>query len=226
MAPLVPDLNLDVDPPIDWEVLAIGKDLLTNYTMTWCGRMEEKVMQGEHGVADARSNSVHGGSGTGDGGTNSVHGGSTAGDGGTNSVHEGSSAGDGGTNSVNGGSSANDGGSNVKKRRFYPDDLKIAISLELLALTKPPVLERGVSKHVSQKFDVPLKVVQTIWRNGQDYGGIDGVVNKLVKNCGHKNIEIDMEAIKSVDLKDRTTFHDLANALGVKKSTLHNWFKE
>nr|XP_034579615.1 uncharacterized protein LOC117843164 [Setaria viridis] len=38
-------------------------------------------------------------------------------------------------------------GSNNNKRRFYSDDLKIAIYLELLAKTDPPILRRGVSKY-------------------------------------------------------------------------------
>lgn len=35
-----------------------------------------------------------------------------------------------------------------------------------------------------------------------------------------------MEAIKNIPLKQRSTFQDLANALGVKKSTLYNRFEE
>ena len=73
-------------------------------------------------------------------------------------------------------------GSNGKKRRFYSDDLKISIYLELLAKTDPPVLHRGVSKAVARKFGVPVQLVQSVWRNGQDYGGIKGVINKLVNN--------------------------------------------
>lgn len=73
---------------------------------------------------------------------------------------------------------------NKRKRRFYPDDLKIAIYLELLSKIDPPKLRRGVSKKVAQKFNVPLRVVQLIWSNGQDYGGLDGVINKMSKNCG------------------------------------------
>ncbi|CAL4955995.1 unnamed protein product [Urochloa decumbens] len=117
-------------------------------------------------------------------------------------------------------------GSNMKKRRYYSDELKIAIYLELLAKTHPPVLHHGVSKAVALKFDVPVRVVQRVWRNGQDYGRIEGVKNKLVKNCGRKKIEIDMEAVKAVPLRERKTIQDLANALGVKKSTLYNRFKK
>ena len=76
-------------------------------------------------------------------------------------------------------------GSNEKKRKHYPDDLKIAIYLDLLAKIDPPILCRGVSKSVSEKFGVPLRIVQSIWKNGQD-GGIQGIVNKYSKNCGRK----------------------------------------
>ena len=111
-------------------------------------------------------------------------------------------------------------GSNAKKRRYYSDDLKIAIYQELLAKTDPPVLRHGVSKLIALKFGVPLRLVQCVWRNGQDYGGIEGVRNKYVKNCGRKKVEIDMEAIKDVPLGERKTIKDLANALGVKEHTL------
>ena len=50
--------------------------------------------------------------------------------------------------------------------------------------------------------------------------------NKLVKNCGRKKVEIDMEAIKDVPLRERKTIRDLANELGVKKTTLHNRLKK
>nr|TKW15831.1 hypothetical protein SEVIR_5G213700v2 [Setaria viridis] len=84
----------------------------------------------------------------------------------------------------------------------------------------------GVSKAVALKFDVPLRAVLRVWRNGQDYSGIEGVKNKLVKNCGRKEIKIDMEAIKTVPLRERKTIQDLANVLGVKKSTLYSHFKK
>ncbi|BAS91680.1 Os04g0681850 [Oryza sativa Japonica Group] len=108
----------------------------------------------------------------------------------------------------------------VKKRRFYPDDLKIAIYLKLLACTHPPVMHHGVSKAVALQFDVPVRVVQRVWREGQN-GGIEGVKNKLNFNCGRKRIEIDPEAIKAVPLAQRTTFQDLANALGLISSKLN-----
>nr|TKW33207.1 hypothetical protein SEVIR_2G217600v2 [Setaria viridis] len=116
-------------------------------------------------------------------------------------------------------------GSNDKKRKFYHDDLKTTIYLDLLSKTDLPILCRGVLKSVSEKFDVPLRVVQSIWKNGQD-GGIQGIVNKYSKNRGRKRVEINLEAIKNIPLKQHSTFQDLANALGVKKCTLYKRFKE
>ncbi|KAG2620915.1 hypothetical protein PVAP13_3NG234515 [Panicum virgatum] len=92
-------------------------------------------------------------------------------------------------------------GSNNNKRRYYGDELKIAIYLELLAKTDPPILRHGVSKGVARKFGVPLRVE----KNRSRYGS---------------------ESIKVIPLKDRTTLRDLAHALGVKKSRLHNCLKE
>ncbi len=57
-------------------------------------------------------------------------------------------------------------------------------------------------------------------------GGLEGVLNKMDKNCGCKRVHIDMESIKNVPLWDRTTFQDLANVMGVKKTTLYKRYKE
>uniref|UniRef100_A0A0D9V019 Uncharacterized protein n=1 Tax=Leersia perrieri TaxID=77586 RepID=A0A0D9V019_9ORYZ len=108
---------------------------------------------------------------------------------------------------------------NVKRRRYYSDELKIAIYLELLAKTDPPVLHHGVSKQ-------SCAASQRVWQNGQEKGGIDGVVNKLSKNVGRKRLEIDLEAIKHARLMEHTTLRNLAEALGVKKSTLHKRLME
>jgi hypothetical protein len=52
--------------------------------------------------------------------------------------------------------------------------------------------------------------------------GIQKIVNKYSKNRGRKRVEIDMEAMKNIPLKQRSTIRELANALGVKKSTKGN----
>ncbi|GJN18557.1 hypothetical protein PR202_gb05729 [Eleusine coracana subsp. coracana] len=116
-------------------------------------------------------------------------------------------------------------GANGKKRRTYPDDEKFTIYGAILARTDPPVLHHGVIKEVATMFGMPTRTIQKIWQKGQ-HGGFDELKDKRKKNSGCKKIEISLEAIKNVDLKDRTTLKDLAEKLGVKKSTLYNRFKE
>jgi hypothetical protein len=53
----------------------------------------------------------------------------------------------------------------MKKRTFYPNDVKFNIYAELLVRTDPPVLRRGVTREVANKFDVPT--MQDIWHKGQ-----------------------------------------------------------
>jgi hypothetical protein len=113
----------------------------------------------------------------------------------------------------------------TKKRTFYPNDVKVAIYAELLARIDSPTLRRGVTIEVANKFDVPLRTVQDIWHKGQS-GGLQEIKNKLVGVVGRKRIEISPDVIQVVDLVKRTTLQDLANALGMKKSTVYRRFKK
>jgi hypothetical protein len=112
----------------------------------------------------------------------------------------------------------------TKKQTFYPNDVKVAIYAELLARTDPPTLRCGVTREIANKFDVPLRTVQDILHKGQS-GGLQDIKNKLI-GVGRKRIEISPDAIQVVDLVKRTTLQDLANALGMKKSTIYRRFKE
>jgi hypothetical protein len=113
----------------------------------------------------------------------------------------------------------------TKTRTLYPNDVKFAIYTELLVRTNPPVLYRGVTREVVNKFDVPLRTVQDIWHKGQS-SGLQEIKNKLVGVVGHKRIEISPDAIQAIDLARCTTLQDLANELGMKKSTVYMRFKE
>jgi hypothetical protein len=91
--------------------------------------------------------------------------------------------------------------------------------------TDPPTLRRGVTREVANKFDVPMRTVQDIWHKGQS-GGLQAIKNKLAGVVNRKRIEIPPDAIEAIDLANRTTLQDLANALGMKKSTVYTRFKE
>ena len=96
----------------------------------------------------------------------------------------------------------------------------------LLERTSLGKLKRGVAKEVAAISKMPLRTVQDIWTKGKRAGSILGVMTKKPKNVGRKKIALDPEVIKQVPPKYKTTLQDLANAIGMSKSTLHRRLKE
>ena len=96
----------------------------------------------------------------------------------------------------------------------------------VLERTTPGILSRGVSQEVSALTGVPVRTIQNWWTQCKEAGGIHGLENKRVQNCGRKRIAFDPEAIKQVDLRKRTTLRDLANELHMAKTTLWRRLKE
>jgi DNA-binding Lrp family transcriptional regulator len=115
-------------------------------------------------------------------------------------------------------------GKMVNVRRVYSDEDKRIILAVLLRKTKPTVLSNGVTKEVAAQFMVPLRVVQRVWFDHLQ--GIENVCNKKPLNCWCKRVEVDPQAIMQIPPSKRTTLKDLANELGISKSTLHRRFKE
>jgi DNA-binding transcriptional MerR regulator len=100
---------------------------------------------------------------------------------------------------------------------------------DLLQRSKNGKLRRTDTAHVATKFNVQLRTVQRIWQRAKKCKaqGIPVDVKSLKsKNCGRKKIQVDLTRVADIPLNRRGTIRSLANALGVKKSTLHRWFKE
>jgi hypothetical protein len=89
-------------------------------------------------------------------------------------------------------------------------------------------LKRNAMNIVVQMFQVSKYQVRSVWRRVKQCRaqGIPVDVRSRKKNCGRKKIQIDLSDILSVPLHRRSSIRSLANAIGVKKSTLHRWFKE
>ncbi|CAM0145582.1 unnamed protein product [Urochloa decumbens] len=113
-----------------------------------------------------------------------------------------------------------------RTRKQYRDDTKRAVYAMLLEGSVAGRLPDGLSLQVSLAMGVSRRCVQRIWNEGQQGGGIHAVVNKRVKNCGRKKIELQPEAITAIPIKDRTTLEDLARGLGMTKSTVFRRLKE
>jgi hypothetical protein len=51
------------------------------------------------------------------------------------------------------------------------------------------------------------------------------VTSRKPKNSGRKNVEVGLSYVTNIPLQ-WTTIHSLVVAIGVKRSTLHMWFKD
>jgi len=90
-------------------------------------------------------------------------------------------------------------------------------------------LKRKSTTVVAQLFKVSRYRVQRIWQRAKQcraQGRPVDVRSRMPKKCGRKKVQVDLSQILSVPLHRRSTIRSLAEAIGVKKSTLHTWFKE
>ena len=89
-------------------------------------------------------------------------------------------------------------------------------------------LKKNSTNIVAQMFQVSSNQVRSVWRRVKQCRaqGRPVDVRSRRKNCGRKKIQIDLSDVLSVPLHRKRTIRSLATALGVKKSTLHRWFKQ
>jgi hypothetical protein len=52
------------------------------------------------------------------------------------------------------------------------------------------------------------------------------ITSRKPKNSGRKKVEVDLSHVASIPLRKRSTIRSLAEAAGMKKSTMHNLFKD
>jgi hypothetical protein len=79
-----------------------------------------------------------------------------------------------------------DQGGDIRRRNAYSNELKQSIYGMLLERTSVGKLDRGVTKVVSRETGVPLRVVQRIWYDAKQGGGVNSVMSKKPKKCGPK----------------------------------------
>ena len=90
-------------------------------------------------------------------------------------------------------------------------------------------LKRNTTTIVAQMFQVSRYKVQRIWQRAKEcraQGIPVDVRSRKPKRSGCKKAQIDLFEVLSVPLHSRSTIRSLAKAIGVKRSTLHRWFKK
>lgn len=82
-------------------------------------------------------------------------------------------------------------------------------------------LRQGVTKMVATKFSTSIRTVQRIWnRSNKGEGTSETVCSRKPRNCGRKRVEINLNQMRDIPLRNRTTLESLACVMNVKKSTL------
>jgi hypothetical protein len=118
---------------------------------------------------------------------------------------------------------------NARPYRNLTDAERQQIYEALLERSNHGTLKTKSTTVVAQLFQVSRYRVQRIWQRAKQcraQGRPVDVRSRMLKKCGRKKIQVDLSKILSVPLHKRSTIRSLAQAIGVKKSTLHRWFKE
>jgi len=117
---------------------------------------------------------------------------------------------------------------NSHKFRILTDTERQQIYEALLQRSNRGKLKKNTANIVAQMFPVSRYQVRRVWRRAKQCRaqGRPVDVRSRRKNCGRKRIQIDLSDVLRVPLHRRRTIRSLANAIGVKKSTLHRWFKD
>lgn len=115
---------------------------------------------------------------------------------------------------------------NKQRQKIYEDLLeRCVISKKTGKLTQ----KKHSIAEVASKFNVTMKVVQSIWRIAKRSREADepvDVSSKRVKNCGRKRVDVDLSQMHLIPYNNWTTIRSCAEALHVSKSKRHKLFKE
>jgi len=118
---------------------------------------------------------------------------------------------------------------NAHQSRNLTDTERQQIYEALLLRSDHGRLRRKVTTNVAQLFQVSRYKVQRIWQRAKKcraQGIPVDVRSRKPKRCGRKKLQIDLSKVLSVPLHKRSTIRSLAKEIGVRKSTMHNMFKE
>jgi transposase-like protein len=88
---------------------------------------------------------------------------------------------------------------NVKRRRYYPPDIKRILYAMCLERSAPGILQEGVTKSVARDMGVSLRVVQRVWRDGKT-GGVSAFNSNKKKIVALKNFHLTQMSSKMCHL--------------------------
>ncbi|XP_044392025.1 uncharacterized protein [Triticum aestivum] len=111
--------------------------------------------------------------------------------------------------------------SNKETRTHYRTDDKRHIYSEILARNGGGNrLKHGVSKVVALACECPRRIVQRVWQQAKNGGGITGVKNNRKLKSGRKKINLNIDALEAIPPGERTTLEQVAGHLNLSTTTV------
>ncbi|RLO09728.1 hypothetical protein DYB28_004469 [Aphanomyces astaci] len=123
-----------------------------------------------------------------------------------------------------------------KKKNLTDSECNSMVQHLLLRCTKAGKIPMGAADEVAQLFDCTPSTVRRIWRRASvNFSGSKTAGSKTIcrnvsqrkkSTCGRKRLHKDLpKRIQAIPQSRRYCFRSLAHALGMPKSTLHDYFK-
>lgn len=110
------------------------------------------------------------------------------------------------------------------KKKNMTSNLKRAILENLMQASINGKLGKGQITNIADRFSVSTRSVSRLWHDSK-IASANGVMldisSKMVKRVGRKKIQIDLELIKSIPLRRRTSMRSLAYSLNLSTSTIY-----
>ncbi|KAI3940898.1 hypothetical protein MKW98_008270, partial [Papaver atlanticum] len=115
------------------------------------------------------------------------------------------------------------------KKKNLTSNLKRAIIENLMEACINGKLGKGEIANIANRFSVSTRSVSRLWhdlKTANANGVMLDISSKMVKRVGRKKIQIDLELIKSIPLRRRTSIRSLACSLNLSTSTIHGRIRD
>ncbi|XP_026428378.1 uncharacterized protein LOC113324270 [Papaver somniferum] len=114
------------------------------------------------------------------------------------------------------------------KKKNLTSDVKRRILEKLMQGSIDGKLHRGLITDTAARFGVGFRTASRLWncaKLANANGDVVDISSKMVNRVGRKRIQLDLDRIKLIPLRKRTTIRGIAHELNLSTSTVHRLIK-
>ncbi|XP_026453291.1 uncharacterized protein LOC113354056 [Papaver somniferum] len=114
------------------------------------------------------------------------------------------------------------------KKKNLTSDVKRRILEKLMQGSIDGKLHRGLITDTAARFGVGFRKVSRLWncaKLANANGDVVDISSKMVNRVGRKRIQLDLDRIKLIPLRKRTTIRGITHELNLSTSTVHRLIK-